>query len=583
MAMFPFLSFAALAVPLSLSEVNEPVVTGVPPMYAGTDMCVTADGAIRHYGQEMHDGKPTRVYAESVDGGLNWKTYRADRRDVGAVFKSPWSDVWIGFTNRDAMGPREHRVIVARSKKGPGDLEAERIVLPWRDYACVRLVPLVSRKRWLATFVELTCRKDGGYGAATAYSDDDGKTWVFQDIEGVKGVRRRNPGSARDHWYCSGCEPAVVEMKDGSVLMCLRTSGPHAAFMKSTDGGATWGEAWTDARFWQANTRPEFLRLKDGRLVFVWNNTQLLPEIPPSETPQGESGVAGFTNRDALHAAISDDDGKTWKGFREIALSERRNSSDWRELGNDDAQEKDKSVHQTQMIELPEGKILIAYGQNVSTRRFALFDPDWLLETERKDNFQKGLGNVSHHLYLRSASGGWRGWAGHCAWNRLPGCVMTLNDDIPHTARGDVLLLGRVKDPRLYSDRAGAVWNFPASRKGEVCVNARIPGSGFRYTLCDHWINPCDEVNPSLQPVSEKITSADAPCRRPIVNHKDWYDIVLRWDCDAGTWSMLVGGKEKRKGKLSWVPEAGFSYIHLQTLADGTDHRGTHFRVFSKK
>ena len=578
-------SAAALSAvtPLSLSEVYEPVVVGAPPMYAGTDMCVMPNGAIRHYGSEMHNGKVTRVYAETLDGGLNWKTSRAEPKSAGALFKSPWSDMWIGFTNRDSMGNRERRVLVARSKKGPEDTSAEIVVLPHRDYACVRLIPLVSRKRWLATFVELTCMKDGGYGAATAYSDDDGKTWVFQDLKPVKDVRRRNPGSARDHWFCSGTEPGIIEMKDGSILMCLRTSGPHAVFVRSLDGGATWSEPWVDERFWQANTRPEFLRLKDGRLIFVWNNTQLLPEVAPSLTPQGERGVAGFTNRDALHAAISDDDGKTWKGFREIALSEHRNSSDWRELGNDDAQEKDKSVHQTQMIEVAEGKVLIAYGQNISTRRFALFDPDWLLEKERSDNFQRGLKNISHHLYVRSASGGWRGWAGHCAWNRVPGAAMVLNPDIPYTARGDVLQLCRIKDPRLYSDRAGIVWNFPASKKGSVTVNARILGSGFKYTLSDHWINPCDEVNPSLQPVSENMTSADLPCRRPIVNHNDWYDVSIEWDCSKGEWRMLVNGKEYRKGALKWVPKAGFSYIHLQTLAEGTDPEGTHFRIFTKK
>lgn len=575
-------ALSAAALPLSLDEIREPVIVGVPPIYAGHDLCTTADGAIRHYGQEMHRGKVTRVYVESRDGGLTWKTFPADPKDVGAVFKSPWSDVWVGFTNRDSIDPNRNRgVFAARSRLGPGDTAAELVSLGRSDYACTRLIAIPSRRRWLASFVELTCRRDGGYGAATAYSDDDGRTWRFQDLPGVRDVRRRNPGSARDHWYCSGCEPALIELKDGSILMCLRTSGPHAAFLRSTDGGETWGAPWTDSRFWQANTRPEFLRLRDGRLLFVWNNTQLLPELDPTLTPQGERGVAGFTNRDALHAAISEDDGKTWIGFRELALSEYRNSVDWRELGNDDAQEKDKSVHQTQMLELAGGKVLIAYGQNVSTRRLAIFDPAWLYETKRMDSFRQGLAHVSHHLYLRSATGGWRGWAGHCAWNRIPGAAMVLNPDISLSNRGDVLQLGRLRDPRLYSDRAGLVWNFPAAKKGAASVNCRIVGEGFRFTLSDHWMNPCDETNPALQPVSEKITSTEAPCRRPIAALKDWHNVAIEWDCAAGTWRLLSDGHELRSGQLAWVPAAGFSYLHLQTLAEGNDPDGTHFRNFT--
>lgn len=63
-------ALSAAALPLSLDEIREPVVVGVPPTYAGHYLCTTADGAIRHYGQEMHGGKVTRVYVESRADGL---------------------------------------------------------------------------------------------------------------------------------------------------------------------------------------------------------------------------------------------------------------------------------------------------------------------------------------------------------------------------------------------------------------------------------------------------------------------------------------------------------------------------------
>ena len=65
-----------------------------------------------------------------------------------------------------------------------------------------------------------------------------------------------------------------------------------------------------------------------------------LPKRDPSEYPElWEPELEGraetvFTNRDALHAAISEDDGKTWIGFREVALDPIRNRADFRSFRN---------------------------------------------------------------------------------------------------------------------------------------------------------------------------------------------------------------------------------------------------------
>ena len=199
-------------------------------------------------------------------------------------------------------------------------------------------------------------------------SDDDGETWRRVEVAPVPGVEPLAPGDKRPHWFNDGCEPTVAELRDGTLLMAVRTSGPHVAFYRSSDGGETWGEGTPDPAFWQANTMPYLFRLKDGWLLFVWNNTQMLPTRDASEYPELDGAtLAGtwesvFTNRDALHAAISEDDGRTWRGFREIALNPIRNAADFRQRGNLPFEEIDKSVHQTQALELPDGKVLLAYG-----------------------------------------------------------------------------------------------------------------------------------------------------------------------------------------------------------------------------
>lgn len=574
------LFFATVAWIASASgAVWAPHIVGTPPASAARDLCVTADGEIRHYGF-VSDGQTNRhAYVASRDNGLSWRTELAADGDVGAMVKSPWSGEWLYFVS-NSYGP----VTLVRSKKGPGDTSAERTPMPWTQLELRQLVPLRSRRRWLAAFSDVSCKGTECYHATTAYSDDDGRTWHRTDLEPVADVARLSPGDRRPHWFNNGCEPTVVELSDGSILLCVRTSGPHAAFYRSTDGGETWGEGRPDVRFWQANTMPYLFRLKDGRILFLWNNTAILPTRDLSEYPELNEGErtgrweAVFTNRDALHAAISDDDGRTWRGFRELALNEIRNAADFRELGNGPFDEIDKSVHQTQALELPDGKVLVAYGQNPAARRMLVFDPDWLLETERTEDFRHGLGNLSTHLYVRSLTGGARGWAGHCAWNRVPGGLLVRDpdtDDPPLAGQRsvrEVLQLCRVRDPRLISDRQGVVWNFPAVRAGRLTLDCRIVGSGFRLTLADHWMNPTDETGPALSPYSEAIDVA--ALRAP-----GWHRLTAEWTDDAVR--LSVDGQLLGVRKMSSVPTCGLSYLHLQTLAEETDAKGTYFRSFT--
>lgn len=553
-----------------------PKVVAVPPAAAVRDFCRTADGEIRHYGWKTVNGERRRVYVASRDEGTNWTFRVAERGDVGAMVKSPWRDEWLYFTEE---GPA-HETVLVRSKTGPGDTNPERRRLGWHRQELRQLIAMKSRRRWVAALSDVRCENKACYKAAVALSDDDGDTWRRVQLPELKGVPRQLPGDLRPRWFNDGCEPSIVERRDGSLLVVLRTSSGHHAFTESRDGGETWSEPREDPAFWATNTMPYLFRLKDGRLLFVWNNTAPLPTRNEAEYPELSSdeltGVweMAFTNRDALHAAISDDDGRTWRGFREIALGESRNAADFRELGNSPDDEHDKSVHQTQAIELRDGTVLIAYGQNSSMRRIARLDPDWLLETTRTDDFRHGLGGLSNHLYLRSLSGGWRGWAGHCAWNRLPGAVL-MRDPDTDAGKGsvrEVLRLCRIPDPRLVSDRQGVAWNFPAARRGEVELDCRIDGEGFRLTLADHWMNPCDEFNPPRSPVSWKVT-------REMLG-EGWHKVRCTWDGDAGRVVLTCDGREIAAAAVRDMPAFGFSYLHLQTLAEGFDAKGVSFRSF---
>jgi len=277
-----------------------------------------------------------------------------------------------------------------------------------------------------------------------------------------------------------------------------------------------------------------------------------------------------FTNRDVIHAAISTDDGRTWAGFRELYLNERRNDGDFRTAGGN-VESLDKSIHQSQAVELPEGKILLAFGQHPLCRRMIIFDLDWLLERGREDRFALGLAGWSVQQYLKSVPGNFRGVSGHCAYNRRAGASLVPHPDgLPR----EVLQVARHPDPRLVHESEGAVWNFPCSVRGSLKLRLRMPqgSQGTQICLVDRWFNP---VDPVVAHFAQHVLRLDAQGR---INNTAglkpdaWEELEIRWDgpsarfhVSGGPWHELSQGFPTRNG---------ISYLHLQSAATGPDPHG---------
>lgn len=131
------------------------------------------------------------------------------------------------------------------------------------------------------------------------YSDDEGATWqrsrneTFAVLEkGIKGC------------YATG-EPSVVELKDGRLLMLLRTNLGRHFRSYSEDRGETWQEAEpTDLVCYPA---PCSLRRIPGTgdLLIVWS------QVSPWETMIG-------LYRHRLSCAISKDEGQTWQNHKNL-------------------------------------------------------------------------------------------------------------------------------------------------------------------------------------------------------------------------------------------------------------------------
>jgi hypothetical protein len=143
-------------------------------------------------------------------------------------------------------------------------------------------------------------------------SDDAGETW---QETGARLVAPCYPGFNGNNE--GACEPTLEPLRDGRLWMLLRTQAGFLYETFSTDRGQSWSPA-TASRFHTSTGPANLLRHRNGWLVVAWNNCEL---------PLRHQGQGVYGGRDALHIAVSDDDGRTWRGFREIYLDFRRNDN----------------------------------------------------------------------------------------------------------------------------------------------------------------------------------------------------------------------------------------------------------------
>jgi len=124
-------------------------------------------------------------------------------------------------------------------------------------------------------------------GDAYCYlSDDDGQSW--RESQRV----RPEPGPCY--------EPACVELKDGRVMMLMRTGCGGQYKSLSDDGGLTW--TTPEPTPLTGTAAPVSIRRipTTGDLLAIWNHNP------------------GASRRNPLTAAVSKDEGETWEHFRNL-------------------------------------------------------------------------------------------------------------------------------------------------------------------------------------------------------------------------------------------------------------------------
>ncbi len=549
------------------SEIWAPVEVAVPDEDSGSMLTVMPDGELRCYGvwgkQSVFDHSAPRCYLSSVDGGLSWKRHMVKGRfDLGASTYVSYLNKYISVQN---AGEEGSFLLVGNT---PDDINPMRILISAESCGEIRMIfPMRSRNRVIIVGHEQRPElHPTAYFAVLYYADGDLRDWTRVPLPAVP-FHVPQPPHKGVRWQQNNRENTIEEISGGRLMMISRTATDYHYISYSDDGGETWSEA-VPSTFHSTGTMPALKRLSDGKLLFCWCNTRPLAELDSADGIWEDV----FTNRDALHIAISNDDGKSWKGFRELALNPHRNAADFRSLGGPEVG-RDKSVHQVEILEMPYNKLLISYGQHTVCRRLILVDRGWITEKTRREDFIHGLGALSTHTYVKSVLGCYRGTeqdplstVGHCAYNRVPSALL-LPD--PYREGREALQICRNEDPRLVSPIGGAVWNFPASDKGTVKLLFRVEGEGMRVSLLDHWVNPTDDEVRQIADFSGIVTTALQQ------SANKYTELSLQFDCESNTVAVYADGRFLSQTTMKGKHPNGLSYLHLQSAATSEDLRGT--------
>ncbi len=369
----------------------------------------------------------------------------------------------------------------------------------------------------------------GRHETVIEYSDDSGASWQLSASKLTspcyEGYNGSNEGS---------CEPCFEELRDGSIWMLMRTQAGCLYESISKDNGTTWSAA-APTRFRTSTGPANLLRHRDGRLVLTWNNC----ELPPKH-----AGVGVYGGRDALHIAVSSDDGRTWQGFREIYLDHRRNDNP--------AASGDRGTAYPLAAFTEEGQIVVLAGQGKGGRNPILVDPNWITATSAETDFHDGLAQWAVYQHTGPAKRWWRA--------RRVGCALIETPDETGT---------RSLHVRNPDEPDTAVWNFPNGWRGELTARIRLPAGsqGAIFSLNDRFFDPSNTLGEDAAVFQARVTAKKT-------QPDTWHTLSLRWDLGRGECEYRLDDKLIATLPLHSQTLNGVSYVRIRSAASTPDPHG---------
>ena len=467
--------------------------------WGGCQVLVDAEGEIHLF---LLNDRGTGVFADPSGEGEIKRMGLHDRRlDIWHLrseedrqrWRSP-QRIWTGYTGS------LNSVIQTR---------AGRIILPFAA---------LTHRTWRDRGEGLDAFWFAGTSSTTAlYSDDGGDSW--QKSPAKLKVQTPSIGTY------GAVEPVVLELRDGRVWMLIRTQLGRLYESFSKNGGSNWSPP-RPTRLISSDSPVGLVRLPDDRIVLLWNKCLRFPYA--------------HGGRQVLHAAISEDEGRTWIGQREVARDPLRNEPP--PPGGDHG-----TAYPFPAL-LPDGRVLVTTGQGKGRVVLIAVDPEWLYERNQETNFEEGL----------------EGW-------EVFGCRGVELKEHPEREEIQLLSIARIDEEWP----AAAVWNFPSASRGRLTVKLclQAESGGALLLLSDHFSVPFDPED-ALHALFRLEIGADGTLAGgDKLEVGSWHELTLRWDCEKRNCEVMVD--ERPTAELPLLQESeGACYLRLRSAAEGKKQGG---------
>jgi hypothetical protein len=356
----------------------------------------------------------------------------------------------------------------------------------------------------------------GRFSSGIVFSDDWGDTWRQAAAE----FKVPSPYVGADGII----EPIALELKDGRIWLLLRTQ--LGRFFESfSQDGAVWTKP-RPTRILSSDSPPSLTRLKDGRIVMLWNNCQRFSYA------QG--------GRHVLHAAISEDDGRTWHGYREVA----RNPF----IDEPPPPSGDHGVSYTLPALTKDGDIITPLSIGGTGGMWQMrFNPEWLYETHQKSDFSAGA----------------EGWISF----GTKGVEI-----VPHPDKPDTRAL-RMRKPEADWPSA-VVWNFPNGKSGRLQIRLKLnPGfGGARISLTDHFSVAFDPEDEFYNLFNLNIRS-DGKLQQIKITPEHSHILEFDWNVAKQECRVFVDGHPAETLPMQ-RQSTGINYLRLYSTAEDIDTAG---------
>ena len=500
------MTFAGPIVHAAATDAEPPVV--VTTFKERTHIALLSDGRL----VASYVAKTSEAYEAtarfSTDGGQTWTAPRSllhlhEAQGVwsgGEILQTRDGDFHIFLlndANTISQGGRLRKDIWHVRSKDGYSWEPKRI---WEGHsALLHSVIQLKSGRILLPFSYVTKRNWANRGVGSAgftylgrfsstvlYSDDGGDTWQPSSAE----LKAPAPDW---HGLLGALEPVVLELSDGRVWMLLRTQMGRL-YESFSEQGINWSPARA-TRLLSSDSPVGLVRLDEKKIALFWNSCLRFPHA--------------YGGQHVLHAAISENEGGTWRGIRE-ALRDPLGAQADSVTGAHGAGFPFPTV-------TPEGNVIVASGYGDSGVSVVLVDPAWLYQTRQEDSFGDGLDQWSVF--------GTKG-VGLAA----------------HPEKENVKVLQIRKPDAAWP--AAAVRNFPLGRAGRLSLRfSLMPGAKeFLVALTDHFSVPFDEQDRFHSLFNLFIGADHKLAGRHSLKPNRWYTLVLDWDCSRRDCRVLLDG-----------------------------------------